>query len=146
MERSEKRSPGGEAQPFVPVWRSTWRRDPPLIASDIHSTIVVVVVVEIESLDREVRAPELVRCFCFVGHMLICRKKKKSYNSHFFFFFFLSSSQTLSLSRARSVSGGEGAKKFRLRLRWCVVKLITNMREEINVTLHFQETTRQPYP
>lgn len=98
MERSEKRSPGGEAQPFVPVWRSTWRRDPPLIASDIHSTIVVVVVVETESLDREVRAPELVRCFCFVGHMLIWRKKKKSYTLFFSFSFFLSDS--LSLARS----------------------------------------------
>ena len=76
MERREKRSPGGEAQLLVPLWRSTWWRDPPLITSDIHSTIVVVVV-GMELLDQEVRAPELVRCFCFVGLMLICRKKKK---------------------------------------------------------------------
>ena len=29
--------PGGEAQPLVPVWRSTWRNDPPLMVSVVHS-------------------------------------------------------------------------------------------------------------
>jgi len=34
--------PGGEAQPLVPVSRSTWQKDPPLIVSVIHSGAVVV--------------------------------------------------------------------------------------------------------
>jgi len=34
--------PGGEAQPLVPVSRSTWWKDPPLIVSVIHSGTVVV--------------------------------------------------------------------------------------------------------
>lgn len=34
--------PGGEAQPLVPVSRSTWRNDPPLIVLVIHSGTVVI--------------------------------------------------------------------------------------------------------
>jgi len=34
--------PGGEAQPLVPVSRSTWQKEPPLIVSVIHSGTVMV--------------------------------------------------------------------------------------------------------
>lgn len=46
-----KTSPGGEAQPFVPVLRSTWRRDPPLIVSDVQCE-------ELSAVDPE-SVPEL---------------------------------------------------------------------------------------
>lgn len=40
--RRENRSPGGEAQPLVPVVRSTWRSDPLWMDSEIQSAVEVV--------------------------------------------------------------------------------------------------------
>ena len=64
--------PGGEAQPLVPVWRSTWRNDPPLMVSVVHSGtadvdpvtsgLVLLVLAELSLWFMICRYDSLIRC------------------------------------------------------------------------------------